>query len=37
MPRPGFDNEDQVLDYMRKIAVGRSGFSTFLQLEPVRC
>ena len=37
MSRPGFDNEDQVLDYMRRIAVGRSGFSSFLQLEPVRC
>src|SRR5688500_3692207 len=37
MPRPGFDNETQVLEYMRKIAVGRSGFSTFLSLEPVRC
>lgn len=37
MPRPGFDNEVQVLEYMRKVAVGRSGFSTFLQLEPVRC
>ena len=37
MSRPGFDNEQQVLDYMRKVAVGRSGFSTFLQLEPVRC
>ncbi|MBV7265439.1 PaaI family thioesterase [Erythrobacter ani] len=37
MSRPGFDNEEQVLDYMRRIAVGRSGFSSFLQLEPVRC
>ena len=37
MARPGFDNEQQVLDYMRRIAVGRSGFSSFLQLEPVRC
>ena len=37
MARPGFDNEQQVLEYMRKIAVGRSGFSSFLQLEPVRC
>lgn len=37
MPRPGFDNEEQVLDYMKKIAVGRSGFSSFLALEPVRC
>lgn len=37
MARPGFDNERQVLEYMRKIAVGRSGFSSFLQLEPVRC
>ncbi|MBD2842561.1 PaaI family thioesterase [Erythrobacter rubeus] len=37
MPRPGFDNEAQVLDYMKKIAVGRSGFSNFLALEPVRC
>nr|WP_298898591.1 PaaI family thioesterase [uncultured Altererythrobacter sp.] len=37
MPRPGFDNEDQVLEYMKKIAVGRSGFSSFLQLESVRC
>ena len=37
MPRPGFDNEEQVLDYMKRIAVGRSGFSSFLQLEPVRC
>ena len=37
MARPGFDNEDQVLEYMKKIAVGRSGFSSFLQLEPVRC
>lgn len=37
MPRPGFDNETQVLNYMRKVAVGRSGFSSFLQLQPVRC
>lgn len=37
MARPGFDNEDQVLDYMKRVAVGRSGFSNFLQLEPVRC
>ena len=37
MARPGFDNEQQVLDYMRRIAVGRSGFSSFLRLEPVRC
>ncbi len=37
MPRPGFENEQQVLDYMRKIAIGQSGFSTFLGLEPVRC
>ncbi|MBV7258885.1 PaaI family thioesterase [Erythrobacter crassostreae] len=37
MSRPGFENEQQVLDYMKRIAVGRSGFSSFLQLEPVRC
>lgn len=37
MSRPGFDNEEQVLDYMKRIAVGRSGFSSFLALEPVRC
>lgn len=37
MPRPGFDNEEQVLDYMKRIAVARSGFSSFLELEPVRC
>lgn len=37
MPRPGFDNEQQVLDYMKTVAVGRSGFSKFLALEPVRC
>ena len=37
MARPGFDNEQQVLDYMKRIAVGRSGFSSFLQLEPIRC
>ncbi|MEE4539178.1 MAG: PaaI family thioesterase [Erythrobacter sp.] len=37
MSRPGFDNEEQVLAYMKKVAVGRSGFSSFLQLEPVRC
>ncbi|MCK0129466.1 PaaI family thioesterase [Erythrobacter sp. F6033] len=37
MSRPGFDNEQQVLDYMKRIAVGRSGFSSFLELEPVRC
>lgn len=37
MTRPGFDNEEQVLDYMRRVAVGRSGFSSFLALEPVRC
>jgi uncharacterized protein (TIGR00369 family) len=30
-------NESQVLEYMRRVAVGKSGFSTFLQLEPVRC
>ncbi|XUU61486.1 PaaI family thioesterase [Erythrobacter sp. HA6-11] len=37
MARPGFDNEQQVLNYMKRIAVGRSGFSNFLSLEPVRC
>lgn len=37
MPRPEFDSEAQVLDYMRKVAVGQSGFSTFLRLEPLRC
>ncbi|NVE95292.1 PaaI family thioesterase [Altererythrobacter lutimaris] len=37
MSRPGFDNEEQVLDYMKRIAVARSGFSSFLALEPVRC
>jgi uncharacterized protein (TIGR00369 family) len=37
MARPGFDNEEQVLNYMKRIAVGRSGFSTFLALQPVRC
>ena len=37
MARPGFDNENQVIDYMKRIAVGRSGFSNFLALEPVRC
>lgn len=37
MPRPGFENEEQVLDYMKRIAVARSGFSSFLALEPVRC
>ncbi len=37
MARPGFDNEEQVLEYMRKVAVGRSGFSNFLQLQPERC
>ena len=37
MARPGFENEEQVLEYMRRIAVGRSGFSNFLQLQPVRC
>jgi len=35
--RPGFTNEAQVLEYMRKVAIGRSGFSTLLGLEPVRC
>ena len=37
MPRPGFENEEQVLDYMKRIAVAQSGFSSFLALEPVRC
>lgn len=37
MPRPGFDSEAQVLEYMRKVAVQGSGFSAFLALEPVRC
>ena len=37
MARPGFDTEAQVLDYMRKVAVARSGFSAFLAVEPVRC
>jgi len=35
--RPGFSNEAQVLEYMRKVAIGKSGFSTLLGLEPVRC
>lgn len=37
MARAGFDNEEQLIDYMRKIAIGRSGFNSFLQLDPVRC
>ena len=37
MTRPGFDNEEQLLDYMKRIAVGRSGFSNFLNLQPIRC
>jgi len=37
MGRPGFDNEAQVIDYMKRIAVGRSGFSSFLALEPLHC
>lgn len=37
MARPGFDNEEQVLEYMNRIAIGRSGFSSFLALKPVRC
>lgn len=37
MTRPGFDNEAQVLEYMNRVAIGRSGFSSFLALKPVRC
>ena len=37
MARPGFSNEAQVIEYMRKVAIGKSGFSTLLGLEPVRC
>ncbi|MGB3807896.1 MAG: PaaI family thioesterase [Erythrobacter sp.] len=37
MARPEFKNEEQVLEYMEKIAIGRSGFSSFLALKPVRC
>ena len=37
MARPEFKNEAQVLEYMKRVAVGRSGFSSFLALEPLRC
>lgn len=37
MSRPGFANEQQVLEYMRKVAIGKSGFSTLVGLEPVSC
>lgn len=37
MTRPDFENEEEVLAYMKQVAVGRSGFSSFLALEPVGC
>ena len=37
MARPNFDNESQVVEYMKAVAVGQSGFSSLLGLEPVRC
>jgi uncharacterized protein (TIGR00369 family) len=36
MSRPWSSNEEAV-SYMRKVAVGRSGFSRWLDVEPIRC
>lgn len=32
-----FDSPEASIDYMRRIAVGKSGFSNWLQVEPVVC
>lgn len=37
MTRPTFASNDETVAYMKQVAVGRSGFSTFLGVEPVRC
>ncbi len=37
MPRPEFASNDEAVAYMKKVAVAGSGFSSFLQVEPLRC
>jgi uncharacterized protein (TIGR00369 family) len=32
-----FSNNDEAVSYMREVAVGRSGFSSWLGVDPVRC
>jgi uncharacterized protein (TIGR00369 family) len=32
-----FTNNDEAVAYLREVAVGRSGFSSWLKVEPVRC
>lgn len=32
-----FTDYDEAIRYMREVAVGRSGFSRFLDLQPLRC
>ena len=36
MEKP-FSNHEEALAFMREVAVGRSGFSSWLGVEPVRC
>lgn len=36
MTRPAFPDNDAAVAYMKEVAVGRSGFSSFLGVEPVR-
>lgn len=37
LPPHDFASEAEALDHMRRVAVGKSGFSSFLALEPVQC
>jgi uncharacterized protein (TIGR00369 family) len=32
-----FTNNDEAVAYMREVAVGRSGFSSWLKVDPVQC
>ena len=36
MPRSALADEAQLIGYMKTVAVGRSGFSSFLSFEPLR-
>lgn len=35
MPHSRFDSPEASIEYMKRVAVGRSGFSNWLQVEPV--
>lgn len=37
MPPHGFKDNAEAVDYMKRVAVAKSGFSNFLQVEPIIC